>query len=182
MILLDDLGYGDLSCCGAPDLSTPNIDALAAQGMRFRSFYANSPVCSPTRASLLTGKYPEMVGVPGVIRTNKDDNWGYLSPRAILLPKLLRQVGYHTGLVGKWHLGLDSPNLPNARGFDHFHGFLGDMMEDYFTHRRWGRNYMRLNETEIDPKGHATDLFSNWAVDYIKSRSLVLQRHMGSRF
>jgi arylsulfatase A-like enzyme len=168
MILVDDLGYGDLSSYGATDLKTPNIDRLMASGMRFDNFYANCPVCSPTRAALLSGRYPDMVGVPGVIRTHITDNWGYLSPHAVLLPKLLKPAGYNTGIVGKWHLGLDSPNTPNERGFDHFHGFLGDMMDDYYNHRRHGYNYMRLNDKEIDPEGHATDLFTKWAIDYIK--------------
>jgi arylsulfatase A-like enzyme len=87
----------------------------------------------------------------------------------------LRAAGYHTAIVGKWHLGLDSPNLPNERGFDHFHGFLGDMMDDYLTHRRHGRNYMRLEGKEIDPEGHATDLFTNWAVDYLAARKSATQ-------
>jgi arylsulfatase A-like enzyme len=171
VILVDDLGYGDLSSYGAKDLKTPHIDSLVAAGIRFDNFYANCPVCSPTRASLLTGRYPDLVGVPGVIRTHLRNNWGYLAPQAILLPKLLKRAGYHTAIVGKWHLGLQSPNIPNERGFDHFHGYLGDMMDDYYNHRRHGINYMRLNEKEIDPKGHATDLFSQWAIDYIKERS-----------
>ncbi|MHC4111169.1 MAG: sulfatase family protein [Planctomycetota bacterium] len=171
MILTDDLGYGDLSSYGAKDLKTPHIDNLVAKGMRFDNFYANCPVCSPTRASLLTGRYPDLVGVPGVIRTHLRNNWGYLAPQAVLLPKLLKRAGYHTAIVGKWHLGLEPPNIPNIRGFDHFHGYLGDMMDDYYNHRRHGINYMRLNNKEIDPKGHATDLFSQWAADYIKERS-----------
>jgi arylsulfatase A-like enzyme len=171
MILVDDLGYGDLSCYGAQDLKTPHIDNLVAAGMRFDNFYANCPVCSPTRASLLTGRYPDLVGVPGVIRTHLRNNWGYLAPQAVLLPKLLKRAGYHTAIVGKWHLGLEPPNIPNVRGFDHFHGYLGDMMDDYYNHRRHGINYMRLNNKEIDPKGHATDLFSQWAIEYIKDRS-----------
>lgn len=171
VILVDDLGYGDLSGYGAKDLKTPHIDSLVAAGIRFDNFYANCPVCSPTRASLLTGRYPDMVGVPGVIRTHITNNWGYLASQAVLLPKMLKPVGYHTAIVGKWHLGLQSPNIPNERGFDHFHGFLGDMMDDYYKHRRHGINYMRLNEKEIDPKGHATDLFTQWAIDDIKERS-----------
>ena len=122
VILADDLGYGDLSSYGATDLKTPNIDKLVAAGMRFDNFYANCPVCSPTRASLLSGRYPDMVGVPGVIRTHITNNWGYLAPQAVLLPKLLKPAGYHTAIVGKWHLGLDSPNTPNERGFDFFLG------------------------------------------------------------
>jgi arylsulfatase A-like enzyme len=171
VILADDLGYGDLSSYGAKDMKTPNIDRLVAAGMRFDNFYANCPVCSPTRASLLTGRYPDLVGVPGVIRTHLKNNWGYLSLKAALLPTLLKQAGYHTTIVGKWHLGLEPPNIPNERGFDHFHGFLGDMMDDYYNHRRHGINYMRLNDKEINPKGHATELFSQWATDYIKERA-----------
>jgi len=171
MILVDDLGYGDLSSYGATDLKTPHIDRLMAEGMRFDNFYANCPVCSPTRAALLSGCYPDMVGVPGVIRTHITNNWGYLAPHAVLLPKLLKPAGYHTAIVGKWHLGLASPNTPNERGFDYFHGFLGDMMDDYYNHRRHGNNYMRLNDDEVNPEGHATDLFSQWAIDYINEQA-----------
>ncbi len=170
LILADDLGYGDLSCYGAADLQTPNIDALARQGMHWTRFYANSPVCSPTRAALLTGRSPDLVGVPGVIRTHPENSWGYLSSSAVLLPQRLKERGYHSGIVGKWHLGLESPNTPTERGFDSFDGFLGDMMDDYNTHRRHNINYMRHNRTEIDPKGHATDLFAQWAIDYLNDR------------
>ena len=170
VILADDLGYGDLSAWGGRDLRTPNIDALAASGVRFDRFYANSPVCSPTRAALLTGCYPDTVGVPGVIRTAPANSWGYLAANAQLLPARLRDAGYHSALIGKWHLGLEAPNLPNERGFHHFHGFLGDMMDDYYLHRRHDRNYMRLNDREIDPQGHATDLFTEWAIEYLASR------------
>ena len=171
MILVDDLGYGDLSSYGAKDLKTPHIDRLMTAGIRFDNFYANCPVCSPTRAALLSGRYPDMAGVPGVIRTHITNSWGHLAPHAELLPKLLKPAGYHTAIVGKWHLGLDSPNTPNERRFDHFHGFLGDMMDDYYNHRRHGNNYMRLNGNQIDPEGHATDLFTQWSIDYISGRA-----------
>ena len=170
IILVDDLGYGDLSSYGATDLRTPHTDRLIAAGLRFDQFYANCPVCSPTRAALLSGRYPDVVGVPGVIRTIENNNWGYLSPDAVMLPQLLSQAGYDTAMVGKWHLGLSVPNIPNRRGFDFFHGFLGDMMDDYWHHRRHGNNYMRLNEKVIQPEGHATDLFSQWACDYLETR------------
>jgi arylsulfatase A-like enzyme len=171
LILVDDLGYGDLSCYGATDLRTPHIDRLVSSGVRFDRFYANCPVCSPTRAALLTGRYPDLVGVPGVIRTHRENNWGRLAREAVLLPAVLKRAGYHSALVGKWHLGLESPDTPNKRGFDRFHGYLGDMMDDYYTHRRHGINYMRLDGREIDPEGHATDLFTQWAVEYIRERS-----------
>ncbi len=171
VIMTDDQGYHDVSYYGTSDLNTPAIDGIAADGMRFDYFYANCPVCSPTRASLLTGCYPDRVGVPGVIRTNPENNWGFLDPQVPLLPELLGDLGYETALIGKWHLGLKSPNTPTERGFDYFYGWLGDMMDDYWEKRRHGVNYMRHNRETIDPKGHATDLFTRAAVEYLKSRS-----------
>lgn len=171
LILTDDQGRGDYSAFGTRDLETPAMDRLFREGMTFENFYANSCVCSPTRAALLTGCYPDRVGVPGVIRSHAANSWGVLSPQAILLPRLLGRAGYRTALVGKWHLGLTAPNRPNDRGFDFFHGFLGDMMDDYWTHRRHGTNYLRRNETVIDPPGHATDLFTDWACDWISAQA-----------
>ncbi len=170
-VLVDDLGFGDLSCQGAKDLSTPHIDQLAAQGMRMTNFYANCTVCSPSRASLLTGRYPDRVGVPGVIRQFENNSWGYLDPLAELIPVPLKKKGYHTAMIGKWHLGFDSPNTPNDRGFDYFKGFLGDMMDDYWTHLRAGENWMRLNQEPINPQGHATNLFTDWSLEYLEERA-----------
>ena len=171
VILADDLGFGDLSSYGAKDMRTPHVDRLLNEGMKFSNAYANCPVCSPTRAALLTGQYPDMVGVPGVIRTHAENNWGYFLPQAVTLPQLLRGAGYRTAIVGKWHLGLESPNMPNQRGFDYFHGFLGDMMDDYYTHRRHDNNYMREDSKTIEPTGHATDLFSDWAIQWINTEA-----------
>ena len=171
LILTDDQGYHDVSYYGTPDLQTPAIDQLVGDGMRFDNFYANCPVCSPTRAALMAGRYPDFVGVPGVVRTYARDNWGFLDTTAILLPNLLNDLGYHTALIGKWHLGLESPNTPRERGFDFFHGWLGDMMDDYWKKRRHDINYMRKNEEVIDPPGHATDLFTQWSIDYIKEQA-----------
>lgn len=171
VILTDDQGRGDYSAFGTPDIRTPAMDRLFREGMTFDNFYASSCVCSPTRAALLTGCHPDRVGVPGVIRHTPENSWGWLSPRATLLPRLLKRAGYHSAIVGKWHLGLESPNTPTERGFDFFHGFLGDMMEDYWTHRRGGQNFMRRDRTVIDPQGHATDLFTGWACDYLAERA-----------
>lgn len=171
VIIVDDLGYGDLASYGAKDLRTPHIDSLMANGMRFDSFYANCPVCSPTRAALLSGRYQELVGVPGVVRTHAPNNWGYLAQDAVMLPQVLKPLGYHSAIIGKWHLGLEEENQPTRRGFDFFHGFLGDMMDDYYHHRRHGNHYMRRNEEPVYPKGHATDIFSQWAVDYLAERA-----------
>jgi arylsulfatase A-like enzyme len=171
VILADDLGRGDYSAFGTKDIRTPSIDRICREGMTFDNFYANSCVCSPTRAALLTGCFPDRVGVPGVIRHVPTDSWGYLSPKATLLSQVLKSANYHTAIVGKWHLGLESPNTPNERGFDLFHGFLGDMMDDYWTHLRGGQNFMRLNNDVIEPKGHATDLFTEWACQYLEGRA-----------
>ncbi len=171
LILVDDLGLGDLSCQYAADLQTPHIDALFTSGLRLDNCYANSNVSSPSRAALLTGCFPATVGVPGVIRTHPKGNWGNFDPEVPTLPEILARHGYHTALIGKWHLGLESPNLPNERGFDLFQGFLGDMMDDYYTHLRHGDNYMYRNQKQIAPRGHATELFTQWAVDYIREQA-----------
>ena len=136
IIVTDDHGYGDVSTYGASDVRTPHIDRLAAEGMVFTAMRANATVCSPSRAALLTGRYPDRVGVPGVIRTEPADSWGYFDPAVPTLADALKRAGYHTAIVGKWHLGLESPNTPNERGFDLFHGFLGDMMDSYLTQPR----------------------------------------------
>jgi arylsulfatase A-like enzyme len=176
VILADDLGYGDVRAFRETgDVETPHLDRLAAQGIMFTAMRANCTVCSPTRAALLTGRYPDRVGVPGVIRTTASDSWGYLDPKVPTLAERLHDAGYATALVGKWHLGLAAPNLPNQRGFDHFHGFLGDMMDSYTTHRRQGQNYLRLNGEVIDPPGHATDLFTEWACAYLRGRRAAKQ-------
>jgi len=171
IILTDDQGYHDVSYYGTEDLQTPNIDALRKDGMRFDNFLTNSPVCAPTRAALLSGRYPDRVGVPGLIRFHPENNWGYLDPKTVLLPQKLKEANYHTAHIGKWNLGLESPNLPNQKGFDLFHGWLEDMMDDYVIKRRHGENFMMLNDQVIDPPGHATDLFTEWAVDYISEQA-----------
>src|SRR6056297_2643104 len=171
LIFTDDQGYGDVSAYHESDVRTPNIDGIAKEGMLFTDMRANCTVCSPSRAALLTGRYADRVGVPGVIRTNADNSWGFFDPDVATIADELKRTGYHTGIIGKWHLGLTSPNTPNERGFDFFHGFLGDMMDSYTDHRRHGNNYMRRNAEVIDPPGHATDLFSDWAIDYLREQA-----------
>jgi len=168
-ILVDDLGYGDLSSYGATDIASPNIDKLVEQGINLTQFYANCPVCSPTRAAFLSGMFPDRAGVPGVIRTHDTNSWGKLRTDIKLLPETLKTADYTTACIGKWHLGLEAPNTPTLRGFDYFWGFLGDMMDDYWHHRRHGNNYMKDGTRTIDPEGHATDLFTEKACEWLKS-------------
>ena len=188
-ILADDLGFGDLACQGAADMRTPHVDGLFASGLTFDHFYANCPVCSPTRAALMSGRYPGFAGVPGVVRPWPEDNWGYLRPDLKLLPARLGDAGYRTALVGKWHLGGEPHNgvmnHPLDRGFDRFEGFLGGMLSDYNSHvRRFPggeeRNMMRSGRETVDPRGHATDLFSDWAVSYLRERGRERSR-LGER-
>ena len=169
MILADDHGYGDVSTYGPRDVLTPHIDSLATDGMLFVNMRSNCTVCSPSRAALLTGRFPDQVGVPGVIRTRPEDSWGHFRTDVATLADHLKGAGYGTAMIGKWHLGLQSPNTPNERGFEFFHGFLGDMMDSYVTHRRHGINYMRRNAEIIEPVGHATDLFTDWAIEYLET-------------
>jgi arylsulfatase A-like enzyme len=119
----------------------------------------------------MTGQYPDRVGVPGVIRTHDDSNWGYFSQESVTLPEMLERSGYRTHLIGKWHLGLEPENHPCRRGFGHFRGFLGDMMDDYYTHLRHGLNYMRHGLKEIHPEGHATDIFTQWAIEVLEDQA-----------
>ncbi|WP_396184606.1 sulfatase [Flavobacterium sp.] len=119
IIFNDDLGYQDLGCYGSPNIKTPRVDQLAKEGMRFTDFYAASPVCSASRAALLTGCYPQRVGVPGVISAGANQG---LSSKHTTLAELMKSVGYATAAVGKWHLGDQPQHLPTNQGFDSFFG------------------------------------------------------------
>ena len=163
-IYADDLGYGDLECYGAKNVQTPNVNRLASEGIRFTNAHATAATSTPSRYSMLTGEYAWRRPGTDVAAGNAGM---IIRPEDYTMADMFKNSGYVTAALGKWHLGLESPNLPNERGFDFFHGFLGDMMDDYNTHLRRGFNYMRLNTEEIDPQGHATDLFTDWASDYI---------------
>lgn len=167
VIMTDDLGYGDLSITGGKDVHTPNIDELFTRGVVFTEFYSNSSVGSPTQAAFLTGRYPGLVGVQGVIRRDSENSWGNFNC-SNTLSSHLKEKGYVTALIGKWNLGFESPNLPNEKGFDLFMGFLGDQVDNHYTRFSKGNSCMYFNENEITPPGHTTDLFSNWSMEFIK--------------
>jgi arylsulfatase A-like enzyme len=134
VICCDDLGYGDLGCYGA-EYETPNVDRLAAEGVRFTDWHSNAPVCSPTRASLLTGLYPQRAGVPGNApqgRPETDPDLG-LPPDQPTLASTLSATGYRTGAFGKWHLGMTDRDDPLAHGFDEHFGFRSGCV-DYYSH------------------------------------------------
>lgn len=175
LILVDDLGIGDLSCYGSTYNHTPHIDGIAKRGIRFTNFYANSSVCSPTRAAILTGLHPNEIGVRGAIRTEAQNNFGNLNDEVMFISSYLKQLNYHTSYIGKWHLGLSSPDLPNERGFDTFKGFLGDMVDSYWQHKRHNLNYMRLNKTVIETEGHLTFEYSKWVIEEIQKLSRAKQ-------
>ncbi|MCP4644763.1 MAG: sulfatase-like hydrolase/transferase [bacterium] len=131
VFLTDDQGYGDLSCMGAADFVTPNLDRVAESGVRFTNWYSNSPVCSPSRAALLTGRYPGNAGVRSILGGHRTATG--LPPKVPTLATALKGLGYRTGMVGKWHLGVTEPCQPHNHGFDEWFGFLAGCI-DYYSH------------------------------------------------
>ena len=153
-ILADDLGYADVSCYGRPDISTPNIDGLAANGTRFLQAYANSAVCSATRTALITGRYQYRLPI-GLEEPLGNRDVG-LPPEHPTLPSLLKKAGYSTALLGKWHLGELPKFGPLQSGYDHFYGFHGGAV-DYYTHAFRKEDFWDDN-VPIHQMGYMTDL------------------------
>lgn len=122
-ILMDDLGYSDVSCYGAKKVETPNIDRMAAEGLRFTHFHAAASICSPSRAAFLTGAYPQRCGLYMGINPNREAHWFLgLNPEEITIAEQFKKQGYTTAMVGKWHLGMQEPFLYFHQGFDHYYG------------------------------------------------------------
>ncbi|MCD9026184.1 sulfatase-like hydrolase/transferase [Cohnella silvisoli] len=173
IIYCDDLGYGDLGCYGSDVIQTPHLDQLASEGVRFTDWYSNSPVCSPSRASLLTGKYPAKTGVCEILGGKRGTSG--LPDDQTTLAKALRSSGYRTALFGKWHLGVSADNNPNTHGFDEFFGFLAGCV-DYYSHIfYWGQgdginpvHDLWHNDQEVWLNGsYLTDVITDKAVQFI---------------
>lgn len=177
IFLTDDQGYGDLSCMGQTDFRTPHLDRLAARGVRFTNWYSNSPVCSPSRAALLTGRYPGNAGVRAILAGHRTATG--LLPEVPTIATVLRDAGYATAMIGKWHLGLAAGSRPGDHGFEEWFGFLAGCV-DYYSHIfYWGMNRggpgndpthdLWENDREIWLNGeYLTDVIGERAVRYIR--------------
>ena len=162
-IIADDLGWKDVGFHGS-DIKTPNLDKLAASGAKLEQFYAQ-PMCTPTRAALMTGRYPFRYGLQTLVIPSAQtyglptDEW--------LLPQALKDAGYNTALIGKWHLGHADPKFwPNQRGFDYHYGpLIGEL--DYFTHKQHGVIDWYRNNKVVDEPGYTTTLLGQDAVKWI---------------
>ena len=178
IFMTDDQGYGDLSCMGADDFKTPTLDRMAEDGVRFTDWYSNSPVCSPSRAALLSGRYPGNAGVRSILRGHRTATG--LPATTPTLATMLKSEGYKTGLVGKWHLGLAEESRPVAHGFDRTFGFMAGCI-DFFSHiYYWGANRpgpslnpthdLWENNEEIWRNGeYFTELIAEKAIEFIRS-------------
>ena len=184
LIVSDDQGYPDLGCIGSKPIQTPNLDRLAAEGTRATNFYVTWPACTPSRGSLLTGRYPQRNGLYDMVR-NDMVNYGHrftaeeyavspemtlgLDPKEITLGDMLRSAGYINGVVGKWDMGQAKRYLPLQRGFDFFYGH-GNNGIDYYTHERYGiPSLFRGNERTQEDKGqYATDIFGREALHFLR--------------
>lgn len=170
LIITDDVGYGDIGSYGAPDIKTPNIDRLAREGVKLTDFYA-APQCTPTRAALISGRYQQRVRLERALGTVGAALEEGLPATGRSLPQLLKNNGYATALIGKWHLGFKAEFGPNAHGFDYFFGFLSGFI-DFYTHTRGdGLSDLFENTTPVHEEGYMTDLITARAVRFIEQRA-----------
>ncbi|HKO96167.1 MAG TPA: sulfatase-like hydrolase/transferase [Pyrinomonadaceae bacterium] len=176
-ILADDLGYGDLSCYGRPDYQTPNLDRLAAEGIRFTNAYSASPLCTPTRCAFITGRYPARtkVGLEEPLHERRALGDRVLTlglpPEHPTIASLLKSSGYETALIGKWHLGYLPTFGPIQSGFDEFFGIMSGAV-DFFTHKDMeGDLDLYEGKVPVERIGYMTDMLTARAVEYIKKRT-----------
>jgi arylsulfatase A-like enzyme len=168
VIVADDLGYGELGCQGHKDIPTPHIDSIAKNGVRFTSGYVSCPVCSPTRAGLMTGRYQQRFGHefnPGPA-DEAANNFGLVRDEKTLAERL-KAAGYATGMVGKWHLGTKEGLRPTERGFDEYFGFLGGAHPYLGERRRRNNNMVMRGTKEVSEPAYLTDAFGREAVAFI---------------
>ncbi|RKY06722.1 MAG: sulfatase [Planctomycetota bacterium] len=167
IILADDLGYGDIGCYGNKTINTPNIDALAEGGLKFTDFHSNSPVCSPTRAAFLTGRYQQRCGVEGVVTAKGHRDKG-MPLAETTFAEVLKEAGYRTAMFGKWHVGYHVRFNPVKQGFDEFVGYVSGNV-DYISHiDQVGYKDWWKNTDEIDEEGYTTDLITKHGMDFIE--------------
>lgn len=168
VILVDDLGWGDLGSYGAVDARTPNLDRLAREGARLTDCYAAAPVCTPTRAAFMTGRYQHRVGLETVIAPSLENMDKGLPQSVKALPRLMKEAGYRTALIGKWHLGSTPDSLPRRHGFDEFFGFLGGAIDHYSHRGEVHEKDLFENETPANVEGYITDLITERAIAFIE--------------
>ncbi|HUT93415.1 MAG TPA: sulfatase-like hydrolase/transferase [Thermoguttaceae bacterium] len=169
LILADDMGYGDASCYGNAAFATPHLDALAAEGMRFTDFHSSGAVCSPTRAGLVTGRYQQRAGIPGVIFADPKQNRHHgLHANEVTFAELLQAAGYATAVMGKWHLGYQKEFNPVHHGFDRFRGYVSGNV-DYLSHYDRMGIYDWWDGLEtVEEEGYTTHLITRHAVRFIE--------------
>jgi arylsulfatase A-like enzyme len=171
LIITDDLGWADVGSYGATDIRTPNIDNLARDGIRLTDFYANGATCTPTRAGLVSGRYQQRFGLEAPLPRAALAGDRGLVPTGYSLPQLLKNNGYATALVGKWHLGYKPEHSPNAHGFDYFYGFKSGY-HDYYTHNGGdGEPDLWENDRPIERDGYTTDLVTERAIRFMEQHA-----------
>ena len=170
-ILVDDQGYYDLGCYGATKVKTPRIDAMAKEGIRFTDYYAAAPICSPSRAGLLTGCYPRRVG--NEVWVHRADSPTGIHPDELTIAELLKTNGYKTACIGKWHLGFHDPFLPRNQGFGHYFGLLHnlDPVETLFFEDQGGVPLIRNGKVVKRPadENELTKLYTDEAIEFIRA-------------
>jgi arylsulfatase A-like enzyme len=184
-VLVDDMGYADLGCMGAKDIKTPNIDRLATEGLKFTDFYANAPVCTPTRTAFMTGRWQQRVGfewamgftaeqfrrVNGKLVEEPDKLAFGLPSSETTIAELLKPTGYATGAFGKWHLGYQPEHNPTRRGFDEYFGVLLGHA-DYYRYNYFDGTYeLRDGEQPVKAEGYLTDLINQRAIQFVRKHA-----------